>query len=193
MLEIEPRTPIGVSLTMRRTFGICFLVLLSAFCLWKYAERLTPMERLHSGNFSLEQLQREKCVIITDLCEIKKAELWEDFIKKVKHASDAKVRVLFVYSGEKEGSTLKGTVLDISYDGATFKLQKWSTWYPLEVMSKSYLYLKQCTTDIYNGVYSKHTILVLTDDSSCEYGDIVRLQDMPELHGEHEVIYAMFT
>lgn len=94
---------------MRRTFGICFLVLLSAFCLWKYAERLTPMERLHSGNFSLEQLQREKCVIITDLCEIKKAELWEDFIKKVKHASDAKVRVLFVYSGEKEGSTLKGT------------------------------------------------------------------------------------
>ena len=91
---------------MRRTFGICFLVLLSAFCLWKYAERLTPMERLHSGNFSLEQLQREKCVIITDLCEIKKAELWEDFIKKVKHASDAKVRVLFVYSGEKEGSTL---------------------------------------------------------------------------------------
>lgn len=66
---------------MRRTFGICFLVLLSAFCLWKYAERLTPMERLYSGNFSLEQLQREKCVIITDLCEIKKAELWEDFIK----------------------------------------------------------------------------------------------------------------
>ncbi len=60
---------------MRRTFGICFLVLLSAFCLWKYAERLTPMERLYSGNFSLEQLQREKCVIITDLCEIKKAEL----------------------------------------------------------------------------------------------------------------------
>ena len=161
---------------MRRTFGICFLVLLSAFCLWKYAERLTPMERLYSGNFSLEQLQREKCVIITDLCEIKKAELWEDFIKKVKLASDAKVRVLFVYSGEKEGSTLKGTVLDISYDGATFKLQKWSTWYPLEVMSKSYLYLKQCTTDIYNGVYSKHTIWVLTDDSSCEYGDIVRLQ-----------------
>lgn len=52
---------------MRRTFGICFLVLLSAFCLWKYAERLTPMERLHSGNFSLEQLQREKCVIITDI------------------------------------------------------------------------------------------------------------------------------
>ena len=178
---------------MRRTFGICFLVLLSAFCLWKYAERLTPMERLYSGNFSLEQLQREKCVIITDLCEIKKAELWEDFIKKVKHASDAKVRVLFVYSGEKEGSTLKGTVLDISYDGATFKLQKWSTWYPLEVMSKSYLYLKQCTTDIYNGVDSKHTIWVLTDDSSCEYGDIVRLQDMPELHGEHEVIYSMFT
>lgn len=101
--------------------------------------------------------------------------------------------MLFVYSGEKEGSTLKGTVLDISYDGATFKLQKWSTWYPLEVMSKSYLYLKQCTTDIYNGVYSKHTIWVLTDDSSCEYGDIVRLQDMPELHGEHEVIYSMFT
>lgn len=98
---------------MRRTFGICFLVLLSAFCLWKYAERLTPMERLYSGNFSLEQLQREKCVIITDLCEIKKAELWEDFIKKVKLASDAKVRVLFVYSGEKEGSTLKGTVLDM--------------------------------------------------------------------------------
>ena len=53
--------------------------------------------------------------------------------------------------------------------------------------------VKQCTTDIYNGVYSKHTIWVLTDDSSCEYGDIVRLQDMPELHGEHEVIYSMFT
>lgn len=71
---------------MRRTFGICFLVLLSAFCLWKYAERLTPMERLHSGNFSLEQLQREKCVIITDLCEIKKAELWEDFISEIKES-----------------------------------------------------------------------------------------------------------
>lgn len=79
---------------MRRTFGICFLVLLSAFCLWKYAERLTPMERLHSGNFSLEQLQREKCVIITDLCEIKKAELWEDFITekiRVQHRIDERL------------------------------------------------------------------------------------------------------
>lgn len=82
---------------MRRTFGICFLVLLSAFCLWKYAERLTPMERLHSGNFSLEQLQREKCVIITDLCEIKKAELWEDFIriKIVQETGEGQKRYLF--------------------------------------------------------------------------------------------------
>lgn len=31
---------------MRRTFGICFLVLLSAFCLWKYAlKRLSIRER----------------------------------------------------------------------------------------------------------------------------------------------------
>lgn len=67
---------------MRRTFGICFLVLLSAFCLWKYAERLTPMERLHSGNFSLEQLQREKCVIITDLCEIKKQSYGKILLRK---------------------------------------------------------------------------------------------------------------
>ena len=114
MLLPHPVLLPGLGSLLRNTPGICFLVLLSAFCLWKYAERLTPMERLHSGNFSLEQLQREKCVIITDLCEIKKAELWEDFIKKVKHASDAKVRVLFVYSGEKEGSKLKGTVLQTS-------------------------------------------------------------------------------